>query len=154
MIRKHFRFKRLVLGLAFGLAIAAFSASAVQATPIGGYGPLDPWAYGLIHRSTQVNVVPAGKYGPLDPWAYAVIHRSSPAGTAIVSRTVPADVRDHRLVRQLVQADRQSSPSGFNWGDAAIGASVVFGAALLLLTAVGLGRRYRSRIDRAGLAAS
>jgi hypothetical protein len=148
MMRKHFRFKRLVLGCAFGLAIAAFSASAVQAKPTGGYGPLDPWAYSLIHRSTQANVVPPANYGPLDPWAYAVIHRSSSGSI------VPPDVRDHRLVAQLVQADRLSSRATFNWGDAGIGASVSFGAVLLLLAAVVLGQRYRRRIDRSGLATS
>jgi hypothetical protein len=196
MLRQHFRFKRLVLGLAFGLAIAAFGASAVQARPAGGggYGPLDPWAYGLIHRSTQVNVVVPAKYGPLDPWAYAVVHRGSSGSV------VPADVRDHRLVAQLV-AQGGSSDSyighpggpgaagpvlpeydgvalnrdliggpggagpvlsvkaeprggGFNWGDAGIGASASLGAALLLLTAVTLGLRYRRRIDQSGLATS
>jgi hypothetical protein len=148
MMRKHFRFKRLVLGCAFGLAIAASSASAVQANPTSGYGPLDPWAYSLIHRSTQANVVSPANYGPLDPWAYAVIHRSTSGSI------VPPDVRDHRLVAQLVQADRLSSRSTFNWGDAGIGASVSFGAVLLLLAAVVLGRRYRRRIDRSGFATS
>ena len=130
MIRKHFRFKRLVLGFAFVLAIAAFSAPAVQAKPVSGPGPLDPWAYAVIHQSKQANVVPAGKYGPLDPWAYAVIHRSSP--TVVTARP----------------------DNGFNWSDAGIGASVSFGAALLLLTTLALGRRYRSRFDRSGLATS
>ena len=130
MIRKHFRFKRLVLGFAFVVAIAAFSASAVQAKPISGSGPLDPWAYAVIHQSKQANVVPAGKYGPLDPWAYAVIHRSSP--TVVTART----------------------DNGFNWSDAGIGASFVFGGALVLLTAVALGRQYRSRFDGSGLATS
>jgi hypothetical protein len=141
MIRKHFRFKRLVLGLAVGFAIAALTAPAVQAMHIdratGGqqassekYGPLDPWAYNLVHRSTQTNVVPAGKYGPLDPWAYNLIHRSSP--TVVTARP----------------------DNGFNWSDAGIGASVSFCAALLLLTAVALGRRYRSRFDHSGLATS
>jgi hypothetical protein len=140
MIRKHFRFKRLVLGFAFVVAIAAFSAPAVLAKPTSGNGPLDPWAYSVIHRSTQpkpisnrsvqANVVSAGKYGPLDPWAYAVIHRSSP--TVVTARP----------------------DNGFEYSDAGIGASVFFGAALLLLTAVALGRRYRSRFDRSGLATS
>lgn len=141
MIRKHFRFKRLVLGLAVGFAIAAVTAPAVPAMHIdratGGtqassekYGTLDPWAYNVIHRSTQANIVSAGKYGPLDPWAYAVTHRSSPA--VVTGRP----------------------DNGFNWADAGIGASVSFGAALMLLTAVALGRRYRSRFDRSGLATS
>jgi hypothetical protein len=147
MIRKHFSFKRLVLGFTVGVAVAAFTAAATQAMV-------------YIDRP-QAKVTAAGNYGPLDPWAYAVIHRTAPAatvaGTAIASGVIPPDVRDHQLVRQLVQADRmtsQTSQSGFDWGDAGIGASVSFGIAILLMTAVALGRRYRSRIDRSGLAAS
>jgi hypothetical protein len=94
------------------------------------YGTLDPWAYNVIHRSTQTNVAPAGKYGQLDPWAYTVIHQSSPS--VVTAR--PAN--------------------GFDYNDAGIGASIAFGAAILLLTAVALGRRYRSRFDRSGLATS
>ena len=40
-----------------------------------------------------------------------------------------------------------TSQSGFDWGDAGIGASVAFGALLLLLTVVALGRRYGPRIN-------
>ena len=147
MIRKHFRFKRLVLGLTVGVAVAAFTTPATQAR--------------VYIDGPQAKVTAAGNYGPLDPWAYAVIHRTAPgatvAGTAIASGIISPDVRDHQLVRQLVQADRmtsQTSQSGFDWGDAGIGASVSFGVAILLLTAVALGWRYRSRIDRSGLATS
>jgi hypothetical protein len=116
MLRQQFRFTRLVVGLAFGLAIAAFSASAVQARPVGRYGPLDPWAYGLIHRGTQANVVAPGKYGPLDPWAYAVIHRSF---SGSISRP---DVRDHRLVAQLrTQGGSSDSYIGHPGGPGAAG---------------------------------
>ena len=38
-----------------------------------------------------------------------------------------------------------SSSDGFNWSDAGIGASIAFGTALMLLMAVILGRRFRSR---------
>ena len=141
MIRKHFRFKRMILGLAVGFAIAAVTAPVVSAMRVDGatggaqassekYGSLDPWAYNVIHRSTQANVAPAGKYGQLDPWAYTVIHQSSPS--VVTARP----------------------DNGFNYGDAGIGASILFGAAILLLTAVALGRRYRSRFDRSGLATS
>ena len=59
MIRKHLRLKRLVLGLAVGFAIAAVSAPAVLAKPTSGDGPLDPWAYNVIHGATQgATVVP------------------------------------------------------------------------------------------------
>ena len=139
MIRKHFRFKRMILGLAVGFAIAAVTAPVVSAMRVDGatggtqassekYGTLDPWAYNVIHRSTQTNVVPAGKYGQLDPWAYTVIHQSSPS----------------------VVTARPSN--GFDYSDAGIGASISFGIAILLLTAVALGRRNRSRFDRSGLA--
>ena len=141
MIRKHFRFKRMILGLAVGFAIAAVTAPVVSAMRVDGatggaqassekYGTLDPWAYNVIHRSTQTNVAPAGKYGQLDPWAYTVIHQSSPS--VVTARP----------------------DNGFNYGDAGIGASISFGIAILLLTAVALGRRYRSRFDRSGLATS
>ena len=43
----------------------------------------------------------------------------------------------------VVQATTTSD--GFNWSDAGIGASVAFGAALMLLLAVVIGRRFRSR---------
>jgi hypothetical protein len=85
----------------------------------------------VIHRNTPANVASAGKYGQLDPWAYTVIHQSSPS---------------------VVTSPRPDS--GFNYSDAGIGASVSFGAAILLLTAIALGRRYRSRFDRSGLATS
>ena len=114
MIRKHFRFRRLLLGLAASLAIAVGAAPVVQAKPISG----NPY-----QASTSQGIV-------------------------------PADVRDHRLIGQLVQADRGTSQSGFDWGDAGIGASVSFGATMFLLTAVGLGRRYRSQMDRTRLATS
>jgi hypothetical protein len=140
MIRKHFRFKRMILGLAVGFAIAAVTAPVVSAMRVDGatggaqasskYGTLDPWAYNVIHQSTQTNVAPAGKYGQLDPWAYTVIHRSSPS--VVTARP----------------------DNGFNYSDAGVGASISFGAAILLLTAVALGRRYRSRFDRSGLATS
>jgi len=131
----------MILGLAVGFAIAAVTAPVVSAMRVEGaaggtqassekYGTLDPWAYNVIHSSTQTNVAPAGKYGQLDPWAYTVIHQSSPS--VVTAR--PAN--------------------GFDYSDAGIGASIAFGAAILLLTAVALGRRYRSRFDRSGLATS
>jgi hypothetical protein len=122
MIRKHFRFKRLILGLAVVFAIAAVTAPAVPAMHVDS-------ATGGAQASSE-------KYGPLDPWAYAVIHRSTqanvPQPAVVTART----------------------DNGFSWSDAGIGASVSFGAALVLLTAVALGRRYRSRFDRSGLATS
>ena len=90
MVRKYFRFRRLLLGLAF----------AAIAVPV-----------------TQAQAADSGFW---------------------TERPVPS----------------QSSPhsDGFNWTDAGIGAAVTFGAAAVLLAAIAVGRRYRSRPDRAGLA--
>jgi hypothetical protein len=136
MIRKHLRLKRLVLGLAVSFAIAVVSAPAVLAKPTSGNGPLDPWAYNVIHGGSQATVMPVVRYsavsGPLGIAAYQSFAGTTPSA-------------QHSVI----------SHSGFDWGDAGIGALVAFGIALLLLTAVALGRRSRSRIgDRSGLATS
>jgi hypothetical protein len=132
MIRKHLRLKRLVLGTAVSLAIAAISAPAVLAKPTSGYGPLDPWAYSVIHRSSQAT-----------PASYSAV--SGPLGVAAYRSFAGVTPK---------QGDRVTSQSGFNWGDAGIGASVAFGVLLLLLTVVALGRRYGPRMNRTGLATS
>jgi len=128
MIRKHFRFKRFALGLALGFVVAAFAAPLALAKPVSGntLSGYDPWAYGVIQRSTQPVDV-----GPLDPWAYNVVHKSSatPAPTA------------------------GSSSQAFDYGDAGIGAGVSFGIVLILVGTVVFGFRYR-RIQRSGLATS
>jgi hypothetical protein len=191
MIRKHFRFKRLILGLTVGFAIAAVTAPAVPAMhgdkATGGaqassekYGTLDPWAYNVINRSAQATVAPAGKYSQLDPWAYNVIHRSAQTNVAPAGKYSQLDPWAYNVINRSTKANgvsggkygqldpwaytviHRSSPTvvtarpdnGFNWSDAGIGASFVFGGALVLLTAVALGRRYRSRFDRSGLATS
>lgn len=150
MIRKHLRLKRVVLGTAVTFAIAALSAPAVLAKPTSGYGPLDPWAYSVIHRPITGN-------GPLDPWAYSLVHRSTqstPARYSAVSG--PLGVKAYQSFAGITPkaGGHSTSQSGFNWSDAGIGASVAFGALLLLLTVVVLGRRYRPRINRSGLATS
>jgi hypothetical protein len=155
MIRKHLRFKRLFLGFAVVVTIVAFSAPAVQAKPISGTGPLDPWAFNVIHRSTEAKVVPAGKYGSTDPWAYNVIHRSTQANVVSAGKYGPLDPWAYTVIHRSSPSVVTGRPdNGFDYSDAGIGASVSFGAALLLLTAVALGRRYRSRFDRSGLATS
>ena len=66
------------------------------------------------------------------------------AGTAI------ANARHDALPVSTVVTT--STSDGFNWSDAGIGAAVTFGVVLFLLTAMTLGRKYRGRIDRSGLA--
>ena len=98
MIRKHLRLKRLVLGTAVSLAIAAISAPAVLAKPTSGYGPLDPWAYSVIHRSSQAT-----------PASYSAV--SGPVGVAAYQSFAGVTP---------TQGDRVTSQSGFaqrttNW---------------------------------------
>ena len=168
MIRKHFRFKRLVLGLALGLVFAVVAAPTATSKPVSsdtlnggldawavnavyksthqsttqGITTLDPWAVNLVYKAAHSDVAPATPkavdLGPLDPWAYNLIYESRNIGSPSVGDTtikVPT-----------------SSP-GFDFGDAGIGAAVSFGAALILMTAVGLGIRQR-RSHRSGLAVS
>jgi hypothetical protein len=174
MIRKHFRFKRFVLGLALGFVVAAVVAPAALTKPVnsdaqptnaqvymlsGGNAAKAPLVtdHGGQNRGpsvAQVYMLSGGNaakaplvtdhggqnrglsvdLGPLDPWAYSLVHRdsSTPAPTTIKS---------------------SSSSPGFDFGDAGIGAGVSFGAALILLASIGLGRRSRRR-HRSGLAMS
>jgi hypothetical protein len=82
-------------------------------------GPLDPWAYALVHRSAPIQ-----NLGPLDPWAVHLVH---PNGLTAASAPVTATVE---------------SP-GFIWRDAGIGAGVTIGAMLLIAAGAMLLRRRR-----------
>jgi hypothetical protein len=46
-----------------------------------------------------------------------------------------------------VELASSTSNTGFDWSDAALGAAFALGCALILLTAIVLGRRYRSQHD-------
>jgi hypothetical protein len=76
--------------------------------------------------------------------AMANQYKNQPGITA--AGAMLANQKHSALPVPITQAVTTSvSDGGFNWSDAGIGASVSFGAALLLLTAIGLGRRSRSR---------
>jgi hypothetical protein len=118
--------RRFAFALALGLVIAAAAIPAAFAKPVGSdvsNGGYDPWAYSLVYQSTH----PSTNLGPLDPWAYNLVHKTT---------TTP-----------IVTA---SSSSSFDWSDAAIGAGVSFGAALILLASAVAVRGLR----RGGLAIS
>ena len=127
MIRKHFRLKRIALGL----AIAAVAAPTAQAA-VYVDGPTPGVQAGYIraasHQKIQSEMSVQSTSGP----------GITAAGTALANAKHAA----YPVPNQVVSSTDSSS---FNWSDAGIGASVSFGAALLLLTAVGLGRRARSR---------
>ena len=60
-----------LVGLIVALALTAPAALARASQRDNG--PLDPWAYALVHRSSAESQ----QYGPLDPWAYAVYHTTT-----------------------------------------------------------------------------
>lgn len=141
MIRKHFRFKRFVLGLALGLVVAAVAAPMALSKPVSSdtlNGGLDPWAVSVVYKSTHPSTTQAVDTGPLDPWAYSLVYQSRYIGSATAGDT----------------AVRVSNPStGFDFTDAGIGAAVSLAIAVILLGMVAVGLRHR-RIDRSGLATS
>lgn len=57
-----------------------------------------------------------------------------------------------RTVDAQISNAGTNASGGFDWTDAGIGAAVVFGAIAVLLAAVAVARRYRSRPHPAGLA--
>jgi hypothetical protein len=179
MIRKHFRLKRIALGLALATAVVAPTAQAAVyvdgPTPGVQAGYIRAAAYQLKvegmrwqamakQYESHPGITAAGamlanqKHSALPVpapvsqlkvegmrWmAMANQYKNRPGITA--AGAALANQKHSALPVPVTQAMTTSvSDGGFNWSDAGIGALVSFGAALLLLTAIGLGRRSRSR---------
>jgi hypothetical protein len=152
MIRKYFRRKRLVLGLAIAAAFAApVSAQAMVAIdgPTGGeQAYVIPKSHGSVVQSPaqaaayQLNVDKTRGQALNNAYQLRV---DAMRGQAL-NKTWASNIPGSTVVTSTSTSD------GFNWSDAGIGAAVAFGVVLFLLTAVGFGRRHRGRIDRSGLA--
>jgi hypothetical protein len=156
MIRKHFRFKRFVLGLALGFVLAAVVAPTALSKPVSSdvlNGGLDPWAVSLVYKSTHPSTTQTVDVGPLDPWAVSLVYKSTHPSTTPAVDVGPLDPWAYSLVHAgkatpAPVAIRISNPSsGFDFTAAGIGAAVTFGAALILLIGVGFGLRQH-RIHR------
>jgi len=129
MIRKHFRLKKIALGLAFAALIVAPTA---QARPVLLDGHVAPVSFTSPARQLQVEGL---------RWqAMAKAYENAPGITA-----AGAALSNAKHSAYPVSVVQTSSSDGFNWSDAGIGASIAFGTALMLLMAVVLGRRFRSR---------
>ena len=151
MIRKYFRRRRLVLGLAFATAFAApMSAQAYVAIdgPTGGeVAYVIPKSHGSVVQS------------PAQAAAYQLKVDAMRGQALNNAYQVRVDtMRGQKLNRTWASnipatvVTSTTTSDGFNWSDAGIGAAVTFGVVLFLLTAVGFGRKHRGRIDRSGLA--
>jgi hypothetical protein len=162
MSRKHFRIRRLVLGLAFaGLAVPVAPAAATTGLFVdGGPAPVSlpstatsehsyvryhevgfPVASGPQIRSE--NAMRESTVTPLQAdglrWnAIADAYRQNQPTVAVSERSNGVKGPDPSLVPQLVSA----TSTGFDWQDAGIGASTAFGIALLLVAAIALARRH------------
>ena len=142
MIRKHFRLKKIALGLAF----AAVAVPTAQASPVLLDGHPAPVSYTAVAHQPiasemSVQSVSQLKVEGLRWQAMAKAYENSPGITAAGAALSNAK---HSAYPVSV-AQTTTSSDGFNWSDAGIGASIAFGAALMLLMAVILGRRFRSR---------
>jgi hypothetical protein len=127
MIRKHFRLKRIALGLALAAVAAPTAQAAVYVD-----GPTPGVQAGYIRAASHQKI-------------QSEMSVQSTSGPGITAAGVALANAKHAAYPVPNQAVSSTGSSSFNWSDAGIGASVSFGAALLLLTAVGLGRRARSR---------
>lgn len=162
MFRKHFRIRRIVLGLAFAafaLPVAPAAAASLSTFVDGGPAPVSISSTATSEHSylgyREVGVPVAT---PLDIQFVNAIRASNTAGlqadglrwnaianaylqgqptVAVSERSNGVKGPDPSLVPQLASA----TSTGFDWTDAGIGASTMFGIALLLVTGVALSRR-------------
>ena len=143
MIRKHFRLKKIALGLAF----AAIAVPTAQATPsptalVDGLSA--PVSHTSVARQPIASEISVQSVSQLhvqgQRWLAMAKAYEGPGITA-----AGAALSNAKHTAYPVSVVQTTTSDGFNWSDAGIGASVAFGAALMLLLAVVLGRRFRSR---------
>jgi hypothetical protein len=147
MIRKHFRLKKIALGLAFAALVVAPTAQARVALVDGHAAPISYTAVSHQRIASEISVqsgVPQLQVEGLRWQAMADAYQAQSPVRSENSFGAPGPSLAGATGPQVVAASSTAS-DGFNWSDAGVGASVAFGAALMLLLAVVLGRRFRSR---------
>ena len=147
MIRKHFRLKKIALGLAFAALVVAPTAQARVALVDGHAAPVSYTAVAHQPIASEISVqsrVPQLQVEGLRWQAMADAYQAQSPVRSENSFGAPGPALAGATGPQVLAAASTTS-DGFNWSDAGIGASVAFGVALMLLLAVVLGRRFRSR---------
>jgi hypothetical protein len=164
MFRKHFRFRRMVLGLAFAsIAVPVSPAAAASLSTFvdGGPAPVSnttvsshqpsylryhevgfPVATGPEIRSENApatSTVTGLQADGLRYTAMAERYQQLQPSLAVSERSNGVKGPDPSLVPQIVS----STSNSFDWKDAGLGASTVFAAALLLGIAIVLTRRHQ-----------
>jgi hypothetical protein len=84
------------------------------------------------------NAQSQGRYGPLDPWAYRLVHAAAP--TLITEHSAGQDP-DRRPILVLGNAPATIHTSAFQWSDAGIGAAAALGLVFALVAATVLRKR-------------
>lgn len=147
MIRKHFRLKRMVLGLAFAAVVVVPPAQARVALVDGHPAPVSytAVAHPIASEISVQSGIPQLQVEGLRWQAMANAYQAQSPVRSENSFGVPGPGFAGATGPQVVAAAASTTSDSFNWSDAGVGASVAFGAALMLLLAVVLGRRFRSR---------
>jgi hypothetical protein len=144
MIRKHFRLKKIALGLAFA-AVAVPTAQASPSATALVDGLSAPVSYTAVTHQPIASEISVQSVSQLHVeglrWNAMAKAYEGPGITA--AGAALSNAKHTAYPVSVVQTTNSSD--GFNWSDAGIGASIAFGAALMLLMAVVLGRRFRSR---------
>jgi hypothetical protein len=159
MIRKHFRIRRIVLGL----AVAAIAVPVAQAKPVDYQvrfdQPISPAQISLhggvtptlAQLEAEAQRMSARSYQQLSDTPQSSIH----GGITPTMAQLETQAQQYRAKIDAAQGSPAVLRSDrFDWSDAGIGGAAAFGAALVLLMSVGVGRRYRSRLDGTGLAST
>jgi hypothetical protein len=137
MFRKHFKFRRRLF---VGLAFAAFAAPAAQASTgyfvDGGPAPVSTPSHPIAAISERSATSPSQLQVQALRWEAIAKAYQQPAA-ASSERSYGVRGPDPSLVPQVASA----TSTGFDWGDAGIGASTAFGLALLLVIGTAIMRR-------------
>lgn len=145
MFRKHFRFRRMVLGLAFAsIAVPVSSAAAAgQGNSIfvdGGPAPVSAATVEIRSENARATSTMTGLQADgLRYTAMAERYQQLQPTVAVSERSNGIKGPDPSLVPQLAL----STSNSFDWRDAGLGASTVFAAALLLGIGIVLTRRHQ-----------
>jgi hypothetical protein len=154
MIRKYFRLRRR---LVVGLALAALTAVPVAQATTNRSAPHDPALESALTSNGSQGIELVSEHGQTSPQLSQLKVEEMRWHAMFDAYREPTLITTENSYGASKPSPTQapvlavSSPGGFDWADAGIGASIGFGAVLLLLTSVVVGRRTRSRFDHTGL---
>jgi hypothetical protein len=140
MIRKHFRLKKIALGLAFAAVVVPSAQAGVPVLLDGHPAPVSYTAVEHQPIASEISV-----QSPVSQLKVEGLRQAQSPVKSENSFGVPGPSLAGATGPQTVAVAASTTSDGFNWSDAGIGASIAFAAALMLLMAVVLGRRFRHR---------